>query len=163
MIRIRHLRKRVPYFMRWDLVFAKTTGDAGSQTCRRSCGTSMERRRKGRAFCESDSAKDMQVFLQYVDGEAAQKLIVVSMAREWGDISSGLLCRMMRMRAFGIRGKVTAKGCVILFSEHTPCPGAEHTKQTEGRGTWVVFRSVFLLSLVLYKSYGMPGILRGNA
>ena len=163
MIRIRHLRKRVPYFMRWDLVFAKTTGDAGSQTCRRSCGTSMERRRKGRAFCESDSAKDMQVFLQYVDGEAVQKLIVVSMAREWGDISSGLLCRMMRMRAFGIRGKVTAKGCVILFSEHTPCPGAEHTKQTEGRGTWVVFRSVFLLSLVLYKSYGMPGILRGNA
>ncbi len=115
------------------------------------------------AFCKSDSAKDMQVFLQYVDGEAAQNLIEVSMAREWGDISSGLLCRMLRTRAAGIRGKVTAKGCVILFSEHTPCPGAEHTKQTEGRGTWVVFRSVFLLSLVLYKSYGMPGMLRGNA
>ena len=157
------MRKRVPYFMRWDLVFAKTAGAAGSQTCRRFCGTSMERRRKGRAFCESDSAKDMQVFLQYVDGEAAQNLIEVSMAGEWDDISLGLLCWMMRMRAAGIRGKVTAKGCVILFSEHTPCPGAEHTKQTEGRGTWVVFRSVFLLSLVLYKSYGMPGMLRGNA
>ena len=157
------MRKRVPYFMRWDLVFAKTAGAAGSQTCRRFCGTSMERRRKGRAFCESDSAKDMQVFLQYVDGEAVQNLIASSMAREWGDISSGLLCRMLRTRAAGIRGKVTAKGCVILFSEHTPCPGAEHTKQTEGRGTWVVFRSVFLLSLVLYKSYGMPGMLRGNA
>lgn len=76
------MRKRVPYFMRWDLVFAKTAGAAGSQTCRRSCGTSMERRRKGRAFCKSDSAKDMQVFLQYVDGEAVQNLIASSMARE---------------------------------------------------------------------------------
>lgn len=116
--------------------------------------------------CESDSEAldpDIRAFLQYVDGEAAQRLIAVSMAREWGDISSGLLCRMLRTRAAGIRGKVTAKGCVILFSEHTPYPGAEHTKQTEGRGTWVVFRSVFLLSLVLYKSYGMPGMLRGNA
>ena len=96
--------------------------------------------------CESDSEAldpDIRAFLQYVDGEAAQRLIAVSMAREWGDISSGLLCRMLRTRAAGIRGKVTAKGCVILFSEHTPCPGAEHTKQTEGRGTWVVFRSVF--------------------
>ena len=42
------MRKRVPYFMRWDLVFSKTAGAAGSQTCRRSCGTLMERRRKGR-------------------------------------------------------------------------------------------------------------------
>ena len=149
--------------MRQGLVFARETARRWTRMCGRSCGTSMERRRKGRAFCESDSAKDMQVFLQYVDGEAAQNLIEVSMAREWGDISSGLLCRMLRTRAAGIRGKVTAKGCVILFSEHTPCPGAEHTKQTEGRGTWVVFRSVFLLSLVLYKSYGMPGMLRGNA
>ena len=125
----------MPYFMRWDLVFAKTTGDAGSQTCRRSCGTSMERRRKGRAFCESDSAKDMQVFLQYVDGEAAQNLIEVSMAGEWDDISLGLLCWMMRMCAFGTCGKAMAKGCVIFFSENKQYPGAGHTKQTEGRGT----------------------------
>ena len=112
----------MPYFMRWDLVFAKTTGDAGSQTCRRSCGTSMERLRKGRAFCESDSAKDMQVFLQYVDGEAAQNLIEVSMAGEWDDISLGLLCWMMRMRAFGTCGKAMAKGCVIFSPKISNIP-----------------------------------------
>ena len=156
----------MPYFMRWDLAFCKDDRRCWIPDVQAFLRYVDGKAAEGafvQAFCKSDSAKDMQVFLQYVDGEAVQNLIASSMAREWGDISSGLLCRMLRTRAAGIRGKVTAKGCVILFSEHTPCPGAEHTKQTEGRGTWVVFRSVFLLSLVLYKSYGMPGMLRGNA
>ena len=160
------MRKRVPYFMRWDLVFAKTAGAAGSQTCRRFCGTSMERRRKGRAFCESDSAKDMQVFLQYVDGEAAQNLIEVSMAGEWDDISLGLLCWMMRMRAFGTCGKAMAKGCVIFSPKisNIPAQGIRNRPKDEA------YRSSFglcLLSCIVCidfcRPYGMPGMLRGNA
>lgn len=156
----------MPYFMRWDLVFAKTTGAAGSQTCRRSCGTSMERRRKGRAFCESDSAKDMQVFLQYVDGEAAQNLIEVSMAGEWDDISLGLLCWMMRVRAFGTCGKAMAKGCVIFSPKisNIPAQGIRNRPKDEA------YRSSFglcLLSCIVCidfcRPYGMPGMLRGNA
>lgn len=64
----------------------------------------------------------MQVFLQYVDGEAAQNLIEVSMAGEWDDISLGLLCWMMRMRAFGTCGKAMAKGCVIFSPKISNIP-----------------------------------------
>lgn len=117
--------------------------------------------------CESDSEAldpDIRAFLRYLDGEAVQKLIVVSMAREWGDISSGLLCRMMRTRAFGIRGKVTAKGCVIFFPDirYTPAQDIRNRPKDEEHGSSFGLFFYFLL-LVLYQSYGMPGMLMGKA
>ena len=108
----------------------------------------------------------MQVFLQYVDGEAAQNLIEVSMAGEWDDISLGLLCRMLRTRAAGIRGKVTAKGCVIFSPKisNIPAQGIRNRPKDEA------YRSSFglcLLSCIVCidfcRPYGMPGILMGKA
>ena len=119
--------------------------------------------------CESDSEAldpDIRAFLQYVDGEAVQNLIASSMAGEWDDISSGLLCWMMRMRAFGTCGKAMAKGCVIFSPKisNIPAQGIRNRPKDEA------YRSSFglcLLSCIVCidfcRPYGMPGILMGKA
>ena len=159
----------MPYFMRWDLVFAKTAGAAGSQTCRRFCGTLMEKRRKGRScrpFVKATARRLCRCFCGTSTARRRSNLRAVSMARRMGRYFIGTIVPDAEDTCGWHPWEGDGEGLRDFFSEHTPCPGAEHTKQTEGRGIWVVFRSVFAFlycCIGFARPYGMPGMLRGKA